>query len=50
MARVKRTPKRTATWALAIAHSRSGIVHAFWERFKTRKRSFSAVSSVGKWP
>jgi hypothetical protein len=50
MARVNRSPKRTANWALAIAHSRGGIFHAFSERFKTRKRSFIAASSVGKCP
>jgi hypothetical protein len=50
MAWVKRSPKRTANWALAIAHSRGGILHAFSARFKTRKRSFIAASSVGKWP
>src|SRR5215213_5439525 len=50
MALVKRSPKRTANWALASAHSRGGILHAFSARFKTRKRSLSAASSVGKWP
>jgi hypothetical protein len=29
MAWVKRSPKRTANWALAIAHSRGGILHSF---------------------
>jgi len=48
MALVKRSPKRTANWALASAHSRGGIVHSFSARFKTRKRSLSAASSVGK--
>lgn len=48
MALVKRSPKRTANWALAIAHSRGGILHSFSARLKTRKRSFSAASSVGK--
>src|SRR3954470_24701660 len=47
---VKRSPKRTANWALASAHSRGGILHSFSARFKTRKSSFSAASSVGKWP
>ena len=37
-------------WALAMHHSRAGIVHSFSERFKTRKSSFMAASSVGKWP
>ena len=36
--------------AFAMAHSRGGILHSFWARFNTRKRSFSALSSVGKWP
>ena len=40
IARVKRSPKRTANWALAIHHSRGGMIHCFSERFKTRKRSF----------
>ena len=35
---------------MAIAHSRGGILHSFSARFKTRNRSFSAASSVGKWP
>src|SRR4051795_6373871 len=47
---VKRSPKRTANWALAIAHAAGGILHSFSARFKTRNRSFSAASSVGKWP
>src|SRR4051794_29402631 len=47
---VKRSPKRTANWALAIAHAAGGIIHSFSARFKTRNRSFSAASSVGKWP
>src|SRR4051794_34863253 len=46
---VKRSPKRTANWALAIAHSPGGILHSFSARFKTRKSSFIAASSVGKW-
>ena len=50
MALVKRSPKRTANWALAIAHAPGGILHSFSARFKTRNRSFSAASSVGKWP
>src|SRR4051795_3517586 len=48
MARVKRSPKRMANWALAMHHSRAGMVHSFSDRFKTRKRSFRAASSVGK--
>src|SRR3982750_3331020 len=47
---VKRSPKRTANWALAIAHAAGGILHSFSARFKTRNRSFRAASSVGKWP
>lgn len=39
-----------ANCAFAMAHSRGGILHSFWARFNTRKRSFSALSSVGKWP
>jgi len=31
-------------------HSRCGMIHSFSERFKTRKRSFVAASSLGKWP
>src|SRR4051794_14984066 len=50
MALVKRSPKRTANWALAIAHAPGGILHSFSARFKTRNRSFRAASSVGKWP
>src|SRR3954452_11381091 len=47
---VKRSPNRTANWALAIAHAPGGILHSFSVRFKTRNRSLSAASSVGKWP
>ena len=36
MARVKRSPNRMANWALAMAHSRGGMVHSFSVRFKTR--------------
>jgi len=36
--------------AFAMAHSRGGIFHSFCAKFNTRKRSFSALSSVGKWP
>ena len=50
MARVKRSPKRTANWALAMHHSRGGMIHSFSDRFKTRKRSLVAASSLGKWP
>src|SRR5215212_1554484 len=50
MADVKRSPNRTANCDLAMAHSRGGMIHAFSERFKTRKRSLVAASSLGKWP
>jgi hypothetical protein len=50
MAVVKRSPNTTANWDLAMAHSRSGMIHSFSERFKTRKRSLVATSSLGKWP
>jgi hypothetical protein len=33
-----------------MAHSRGGMIHSFSDRFKTRKRSFVAASSLGKWP
>jgi hypothetical protein len=48
MAVVKRSPNRTANWDLAMAHSRGGMIHCFSERFKTRKRSLVAASSLGK--
>ena len=47
---VKRSPKRTANWDLAMDHSRGGMIHSFSERFKTKKRSLVAASSLGKWP
>lgn len=50
IALVKRSPKRTANWALAMAHSRGGMIHCFSDRFKTRKSSLVAASSLGKWP
>jgi hypothetical protein len=50
MAAVKRSPNRTANWDLAMDHSRGGMIHCFSERFKTRKRSLVAASSLGKWP
>ena len=49
MVLVKRSPKRTVNWDLAMAHSRGGMIHAVSERFKTRKRSLVAASSLGKW-
>jgi hypothetical protein len=36
MALMKRSPNRTANWALAMVHSRGGIFHAFSDRFKIR--------------
>ena len=45
---VNRSPNRMANWALAMHHSRGGMIHSFSLRFKTRKSSFSAASSVGK--
>jgi hypothetical protein len=48
MAVVKRSPNRTANCDLAMAHSRGGMIHSFSDRFKTRKRSFVAASSLGK--
>ena len=50
MALVKRSPKRTANCALAMIHSRGPIFHSFSDRFKTRKSSFIAASSLGKCP
>src|SRR5437868_11969166 len=50
MAAVKRSPKRTANCDLAMDHSRGDMIHSFSERFKTRKRSLVAASSLGKWP
>ncbi len=35
MARMKRSPKTTANWALASNHSRGGIFHCFSDRFKS---------------
>ena len=36
MALMKRSPKITANWALAMVHSRGGILHSFSDRFKIR--------------
>ncbi len=33
---MKRSPNRTANWALACDHSRGGIFHSFSDRFKIR--------------
>ena len=49
-AKVKRSSNRMASCALAMLHSRGGIFHSFAARFNTRKRSLSALSSVGKCP
>jgi hypothetical protein len=46
----KRSANRTANCDLAMAHWRGGMIHSLSERFKTRKRSFVAASSLGKWP
>jgi hypothetical protein len=39
MARMKRSPKRMANCALAMHHSRAGMVHSFSDRFKTKNSS-----------
>jgi len=36
MALMKRSPKMTANWALAMDPSRGGIFHSFSDRFKIR--------------
>ena len=36
MALMKRSPNRTANWALAMDHSRGGIFHSFSDLFKIR--------------
>ena len=36
MALLKRAPNRMANWALAMDHSRAGMVHSFSVLFKTR--------------
>lgn len=36
MALMKRSPKITANWALAMVHSRGGIFHSFSDLFKIR--------------
>ena len=36
MALMKRSPKMTANWALAMDHSRGGVFHSFSDRFKIR--------------
>ena len=50
MALMKRSPNRTANWALAMDHSRGGMVHSFSVLFKTRNSSLVAASSLGKCP
>ena len=46
----KRSWKRMANCALAALHSFCGIFQSLDARFNTRKSSFSAASSCGKWP
>jgi hypothetical protein len=46
----KRSPKRMANWAFAMAHSRGGKIHSFSARCNTRNSSLMAASSVGKCP
>ena len=46
----KRSSNRIANCALAMAHSRGGILHSLSARFKTRNRSLRALSSLGKCP
>lgn len=46
----KRSPKRMANCALAMVHSRGGIIHSFSARCNTRNSSLMAASSVGKCP
>jgi len=50
IALVKRSPKTTANWAFAMAHSLAGMVHSFSALFKTRNSSLAAASSLGKCP
>ncbi len=45
-----RSSNRMASWAFAMPHSRGGIFQSLVTWFKTRNSSFSALSSVGKWP
>ncbi len=47
---VKRSPKMTANWALAMHYLRGGIFHSFSERFTNTNSSCMAASSVAKWP
>ena len=46
----KRSPNMMANWVFASAHSRGGIFHSCTTWGKTRKISFVAASSLGKWP
>ena len=39
IARMKRSPKRMANCALAMHHSRAGMVHSFSDRFKTKNNT-----------
>ena len=49
-ASLNRSWDRIANSALAIAHSREGILHSLAARCNTRYRSFRTLSSVGKCP
>src|SRR3954453_19475670 len=49
-ASLNRSSNRIASSALAIAHSREGILHSLAARCNTRYRSFRTLSSVGKCP
>jgi hypothetical protein len=50
MALMKRLPKMTANYALAMIYSLGLTFKSFLKRFKTTQWSFIAVSSVRKWP
>src|SRR3954453_8365739 len=49
-ASLNRSLNRIANSALAIAHSREGILHSLAARCNTRYRSFRTLSSAGKCP
>jgi hypothetical protein len=46
MALMKRSPKMTANWALAMVHSRGGIVHSFSDLCKIRYSNLVAAFAV----
>src|SRR3546814_21114125 len=48
MALMKRSPKMTANWALAMDHSRGGIFHSFSERRSEERRVGKECVSTGK--